>query len=143
MIFAVDFDGTCVTHEYPKVGRNIGAGPVLRKLVELGHDIILFTMRSGKELEGAINWFKVEEIPLYGVNENPTQRSWTSSPKPYAHYYIDDAAIGSPLQTVGARRPYIDWFEIIEILYQLECFEDISNEDYENLISEMDEDYDI
>ena len=25
MIIAVDFDGTCVTHEYPNVGKNIGA----------------------------------------------------------------------------------------------------------------------
>lgn len=44
MIIAVDFDGTCVTHEFPKVGRDIGAVPVLRKLVENGHKLILFTM---------------------------------------------------------------------------------------------------
>lgn len=25
MIIAVDFDGTCVTHEFPKVGKDIGA----------------------------------------------------------------------------------------------------------------------
>jgi hypothetical protein len=30
VIIAVDFDGTCVTHEYPKVGRDIGAVPVLK-----------------------------------------------------------------------------------------------------------------
>lgn len=30
MIIAVDFDGTCVTHEYPKVGREIGAVGVLK-----------------------------------------------------------------------------------------------------------------
>lgn len=35
MIIAIDFDGTCVTHEYPNIGRDIG--PVLRKLVENGH----------------------------------------------------------------------------------------------------------
>lgn len=29
MIIAVDFDGTCVTHEFPKVGEEIGAAPVL------------------------------------------------------------------------------------------------------------------
>ena len=27
---AIDFDGTVVTHEYPKVGRDIGAVPVLK-----------------------------------------------------------------------------------------------------------------
>lgn len=34
MVIAVDFDGTCVTHEFPKIGKDIGAIPVLRKLVE-------------------------------------------------------------------------------------------------------------
>lgn len=46
MVIAVDFDGTCVTHEFPKIGKDIGAIPVLRKLVEKGHQIILYTMRS-------------------------------------------------------------------------------------------------
>lgn len=34
MVIAVDFDGTCVTHEFPKVGKDIGAVPVLKELVE-------------------------------------------------------------------------------------------------------------
>lgn len=46
MIIAVDFDGTCVAHEFPKVGKDIGAAPILKKLVEKGHKIILYTMRS-------------------------------------------------------------------------------------------------
>ena len=61
MIIAVDFDGTCVTHEFPKVGKDIGAVPVLKKLIEKGHKIILYTMRShpdknnqGKTLSGEI-----------------------------------------------------------------------------------------
>lgn len=33
MIIAVDFDGTCVTHEFPRVGKDIGAVPVLKELV--------------------------------------------------------------------------------------------------------------
>lgn len=97
MIIAIDFDGTCVTHEYPRVGRDIGAVPVLRKLVKAGHKLILFTMRSGKELEDAVWWFRSHDIPLYGVNINPDQESWTQSPKAYAQLYIDDAALGCPL----------------------------------------------
>lgn len=52
-------------------------------------------------LQDAIDWFKKYDIPLFGVNEkkNPTQKDWTSSPKPYAHIYIDDAALGVPLKT--------------------------------------------
>ena len=34
MEICVDFDGTCVTHEFPKVGKDIGAVPVLKKLVD-------------------------------------------------------------------------------------------------------------
>ena len=54
MYIAVDFDGTCVTHEYPNIGKDIGAVPVLKKLTDSGHKIILNTMRSGKELAAAI-----------------------------------------------------------------------------------------
>ena len=32
----IDFDGTCVSHEFPEIGRDIGAVPVLRELVETG-----------------------------------------------------------------------------------------------------------
>ncbi len=31
MDFCIDFDGTCVTHLFPKVGKDIGAAPVLRE----------------------------------------------------------------------------------------------------------------
>ena len=34
MTFAVDFDGTVVTHNYPKVGKNVGAEIVLKKLAK-------------------------------------------------------------------------------------------------------------
>ena len=51
MIIAVDFDGTCVSHDYPYIGKEIGAAPVLRELVAAGHDLILFTMRDGKLLK--------------------------------------------------------------------------------------------
>lgn len=142
-ILAVDFDDTVVTHMYPHVGEDIGAAPVLRKLTELGHRIILFTMRSGKELQDATEWFKEKNIPLWGINENPTQRSWTSSPKPYADNYIDDTAIGCPLQTVNSTRPYVDWFAVVELLDRLGYFEDMSNEDYENLIDEIDRDCNV
>ena len=111
MYIAVDFDGTCVTHEYPRVGKDIGAVPVLKKLVDSGHHIILNTMRSGKELVDAVQWFADNDIPLYGANENPTQKEWTLSPKVYAHLYIDDAALGCPLikKFAVSSRPYVDW----------------------------------
>lgn len=121
MYIAVDFDGTCVTHEYPNVGRDIRAVPVLKKLVDAGHKLILNTMRSGDELEDAIQWFIDNDIPLFGINENPTQKSWTESPKVYAHIYIDDAALGCPLKTNrNSTRPFVDWKEVEKLLRKME-----------------------
>ena len=116
MVIAVDFDGTCVTHEYPDVGKNIGAEIVLKALTDEGHDLILYTMRDHPAdnsvqdpLQEAIDWFSQSDIPLFGVNENPTQKSWTTSPKPYANLYIDDAALGTPIMKFGIR-PFVDWY---------------------------------
>lgn len=117
MIIAIDFDGTCVKHEYPKIGEDIGAVPVLKKLIKAGHQLILYTMRSGKELQDAVNWFRENEIPLWGVNENPEQKKWTNSPKVYAQLYIDDAALGIPLsRTNHDKRYHVEWSFIEEVL---------------------------
>lgn len=132
MIIAIDFDGTCVSHAFPEVGKEIGAPKVLKKLVDKGHQLILWTMRSdvenvyspefegiftGTYLTDAINWFKKHDIPLYGIQKNPTQHEWTTSPKAYAHMYIDDAALGIPLlYEVGEKRPYVDWEKVEKML---------------------------
>lgn len=116
MIIAVDFDGTCVTHEYPKIGKNIGAEIVLKKLVEKEHKLILYTMRDGEKLEEALTWFEKNNIEIWDANKNPTQSYWTRSPKVYAHFYIDDAAIGAPTirRTLSGldERPFIDWYTL-------------------------------
>jgi len=123
MIIAIDFDGTCVTHDYPRVGTDIGSVPVLKQLVAKGHQLILWTMRcdsgvkSGKFTSGltdAVNWFKDNDIPLYGIQRNPAQDEWTQSPKCYAQLYIDDAALGCPLKFIPeiSDRPFADWKQI-------------------------------
>ena len=119
MYIAIDFDGTCVTHDYPRIGKDIGAVTVLKRLVEAGHKLILNTMRSGKELQDAIDWFNENGIELYGANENPTQKRWTQSPKVYAHLYIDDAALGCPLRMNSdlSERPFVDW-EVVSFLLE-------------------------
>ena len=125
MIIAIDFDGTCVSHAFPEVGKEIGSPEVLRKLVDNNHQLILWTMRSdvenvpspefdelfsGKYLTDAVEWFNQNNIPLYGVQTNPTQKEWTTSPKAYAHLYIDDSALGIPLiYDENEDRPYVDW----------------------------------
>lgn len=124
MIIALDFDGTCVTHEYPKIGKDIGAVPVLKALVNSGHQLMLWTMRSGKELEEAEQWFKDNDIPLWASNKNPNQ-NWSTSNKQFANMYIDDAALGCPL-TVDFKksmRSFVDWQKIAEILTSIEVID--------------------
>lgn len=122
MIIAVDFDGTCVTHAFPRVGKDIGAVPVLRALSECGHKLILYTMRDARysqnTLQDAVDWFENNGIPLHSVNYNPQQKSWTMSPKIYAHLYIDDAALGVPLKidTNLSERPFVDWKKVEQLL---------------------------
>ena len=120
VVIAVDFDGTCVTHDYPYIGSDIGAVPVLRELVDAGYNLVLNTMRSGRLEKDAVKWFKENNIPLYGVNCNPDQKSWTSSPKVFADLYIDDAALGIPLKTSQtSTRPFVDWVAVRELLVSL------------------------
>ena len=133
---AIDFDGTCTTHEFPEIGKDIGAVPVLRELVSNGHRLILFTMRSdiespqsedpniiakgGNYLTAAVNWFTENGLPLYGIQTNPTQRSWTTSPKCYAELFIDDAGLGIPLSRDRylSSRPYVDWVAVMKLLVE-------------------------
>ena len=114
MIIAVDFDGTCVEHEYPHVGMDVeGAVDVLRDLNRKGHRLILFTMRSGSKLVAATKWFADRKIELWGVNRNPEQEEWTESPKVHADLYIDDSALGCPVMFIdGVQRPVVNWAKV-------------------------------
>lgn len=120
MVIAVDFDGTCVTHEYPEIGKEIGAIPVLKTIIDNGHKVILHTVRSGKTLSDAQNWFADNGIRLYGINENPTQKNWTQSSKCFANLYIDDAGLGVPLIRT-TDRPYVDWKQVTLDLLDKGC----------------------
>jgi hypothetical protein len=138
MTFNIDFDGTVVTHAFPHVGKDIGAVPVLKALTDAGHQLILFTMRSDRQenaptndhtimdvtgnfLTDAVNWFKENNIPLYGIQANPTQKNWTTSPKSYAEVMIDDSAMGCPLifDKTLSPRPFVDWVKIANMLNEM------------------------
>lgn len=110
-IIGIDFDGTCVTDLFPYVGDNIGAASVLRKLADKNL-LISYTVRDGKYLQDAVDWFKYNHINLYSVNYNPEPVS--SSPKLYCDYYIDDRNIGTPLTDKG----YVDWNKMLVLLRQ-------------------------
>ena len=117
-IIAVDFDGTIVTHMYPKIGEdNPNAIRVLKKLIEQDHQLILWTMRSGNTLDEAVAYCAEQGIFFLGVNSNPNQSEWTSSPKQYAHLYIDDAALGCPtIFDPNTQRQRVHWRDVEAIL---------------------------
>ena len=119
MIIAIDFDGTCVTQNYPDMGKEIGAAPVIKSWSDRGHQIILLTMRDADQLEDAIRWFWQHDIPLFGINNNPEQHLWTESKKVYANVYVDDANLGIPLtyNCDISPSPFVNW-QVVEILFK-------------------------
>ena len=72
MIIAVDFDGTIVTHEYPRIGREIPfAIDTLKRLQEEGHhQLILWTVREGDLLNEAVEFCRTRGLEFYAVNNN-------------------------------------------------------------------------
>ena len=97
MIIAVDFDGTIVKHEYPKIGKpQLFAFETLKALQKQGHSLILWTYRAGKELQEAIDFCKKHGVEFYAVNKNYPEEKFDNSisRKIYADIYIDDRNIG-------------------------------------------------
>ena len=122
-IYAVDFDGTIVEHEFPMIGPPVpGALEALKTFELRGDQVILHTMRSGEYLLEALGYLDKHGVSLYGVNKNPDQSDWTQSLKPYAHRYIDDSAVGVPLVRPEGRRPYVDWQRLMEMLDELDAW---------------------
>lgn len=96
MIIAVDFDGTIVEHRYPEIGNVIpNSFKVLKKLKADGHILLLWTYRSGEELEKAVKYCKKHGFEFHAVNNNSSDEEYdmTYSRKIYADLYIDDRNI--------------------------------------------------
>jgi len=116
MYIAIDFDGTIVEHDYPRIGKPVpGAIERLKRFQQAGAGLILWTMRcdgrpdGSNPLKEAVEYCRAAGVEFLACNCNPTQGKWTQSPKAYAHVYIDDAAVGCPLIELDGRRPYADW----------------------------------
>jgi len=101
MKIAVDFDGTIVEHKYPAIGKEVlFAFDTLRSLQEQRHQLILWTYRSGKELDEAVEYCKKNGIEFYAVNKNYPEEVFIEgeiSRKIQADFYIDDRNIGGLL----------------------------------------------
>lgn len=123
MIISVGFDGTCVTNDYPKIGKEIGAAEALRTLVKRGHKIVLLTKRWNRPLADAVKWFKNNGVELYGLHATPEMRNeGTRKTYPtlydnfyigvHADLYIDARALGCPLIYGDHKHPYVDWAKV-------------------------------
>ncbi len=94
---AIDFDGTIVEHEYPAIGKEkLFAFQTLRELDKLGARLILWTIRTGKELDEAVEFCRKNGIEFYAVNKNYPEEIFDDSVsrKINADIYIDDKNIG-------------------------------------------------
>jgi hydroxymethylpyrimidine pyrophosphatase-like HAD family hydrolase len=97
MKIAVDFDGTIVEHEYPAIGKEkLFAFETLRALQKENHQLILWTVRKGKDLDDAVQFCREKGIEFYAVNKNYPEEVYdeTIPRKIQADIYIDDRNVG-------------------------------------------------
>ncbi len=98
MIIAVDFDGTIVTHEYPKIGKEIPFAIATLKQIqtEFPHRLVLWTVREGEYLEEAVEFCKKRGLEFYAVNANyPEEKPHDNEPRKLkADLFIDDRNLG-------------------------------------------------
>lgn len=97
MIIAIDFDGTIVEHRYPAIGKErTFAFETLKSLQRQGHLLILWTYRSGAELEAAVEYCRKNGLEFYAVNKNYPEEVFDDriSRKIIADIYVDDRNVG-------------------------------------------------
>ena len=97
MKIAVDFDGTIVDHAYPAIGKEkMFAFQTLKELQKRGCLLILWTYRTGKELDEAVEFCRSNGIEFYAVNKNYPEEVMDDSVsrKINADIFIDDRNLG-------------------------------------------------
>lgn len=98
LIIAVDFDGIICENKFPKIGNpNYEVISLVRQLIDMGHEVILWTSRTDQELNDAIEFCKDRGLHFCAINENaPSNISQyidkypQGTRKVYADIYIDD-----------------------------------------------------
>ena len=113
LIIAVDFDGTIVEDEYPKIGvAQLFAFETLRKLQSENYRLILWTYRSGSKLKEAVTFCKENGIEFYAVNKSFPEEEFNEkySRKINADIFVDDRNIGG----------FIGWTEVYKQIFKYE-----------------------
>ena len=97
MLIAVDLDGTVVEHRFPEIGKELPfATDTLRRLIDDGHRLVLWTVRTGHLLDEALAWCKERGVTFYAVNSDyPEQTFEEGMPrKMKVDVVIDDRNLG-------------------------------------------------
>ncbi len=105
MKIAVDFDGTIVEHEYPGIGEEkLFAIETLKQIQKLGHQLVLWTYRTGRELDAAVEFCRSKGLEFYAVNKNYPEEIWDENTprKIDADVFIDDRNLGG----------FVEWSKI-------------------------------
>lgn len=92
LIICLDFDGTIVTHDFPKIGKlKPYAKEIINKLFQEGFFIIIWTCRYlPQELKSMKEFLDSTGIKYDTINENHPDISFQPVPKVFAHWYVDD-----------------------------------------------------
>lgn len=93
-IIAVDFDGTLCENAWPEIGApNVAMINYLKRKQAGGDKLILWTSRSDKQVEEAVEWCKEHGLVFDAVNDNlpfMIEAFGNNCRKIFANEYIDD-----------------------------------------------------
>ena len=128
---AVDFDGTIVTHEYPKIGTELPfATETLKMLIRDHHKLILWSVREGKLLDEAVEWCRERGVEFWAINKDYPEESLANnnhfSRKLKADLFIDDRNLGG----------LPDWGTIYGMIHDGTTFSDLIRNAGESPVSE-------
>lgn len=94
---AIDFDGTIVEHQYPRIGKEmLFAFATIKELQKKGHKLILNTYRTGALLDEAVEYCRQNGVEFYAVNKNyPEEIITENTPRKLdVDVFIDDRNVG-------------------------------------------------
>ena len=118
---AVDFDGTIVEHCYPTIGATkLFAFETLREFQKRGFLLILWTFRTGKELEEAVEFCRINGVEFYAVNKSYPEEVFdeNASRKIDADIFIDDRNLGG----------FIEWSKVWQMMFPESNMEELERQ---------------
>lgn len=93
-VVAIDFDGTIVDNDFPRIGKLKEGAKETINLIGNYNTVCIWTCRTGEARKEAINFLQDNEINFHYFNESPLDDNYNEvSRKIQADIYIDDKNI--------------------------------------------------